>query len=72
MPEPDHQPTDAFQVAGQIAAALDRCGEDYALGGAIALAYWAVPRGTLDVDLTVFYLAGSAIGRGAIAAVNRM
>jgi len=25
-----------------------------ALGGAIALGYWATPRGTVDVDLTLF------------------
>ncbi|MBN1421646.1 MAG: hypothetical protein JXP34_22930 [Planctomycetes bacterium] len=26
----------------------------YAFGGAIALGYWAEPRGTVDVDLTLF------------------
>ena len=29
-------------------------GRTYALGGAIALGYWAAPRGTLDVDVTIF------------------
>lgn len=29
-------------------------GHDYALGGAIALGFWGTPRGTLDVDLTLF------------------
>jgi hypothetical protein len=41
-------------VAAQLAQALEQCGQDYAIGGAVALAYWAEPRGTLDVDLTLF------------------
>jgi hypothetical protein len=45
---------DAAAVARQLAAALDACGQEYALGGAIALGYWAAPRGTVDVDLTLF------------------
>jgi hypothetical protein len=28
--------------------------QEYALGGAIALGYWGAPRGTVDVDLTVY------------------
>jgi hypothetical protein len=53
MPEPN-TPRDAMQVAERLAGALDERGQEYALGGAIALAYWAQPRGTLDVDLTLF------------------
>jgi hypothetical protein len=44
----------ATQVAGEIATRLEECNQDYAIGGAIALGYWAEPRGTLDVDLTLF------------------
>ena len=55
MPLKDHEsPTDVIDVARMVAAALDSLQNDYAIGGAIALAYWAVPRGTLDVDLTLF------------------
>jgi hypothetical protein len=45
---------DAAAAAKQLAAVLDARGQEYALGGAIALGYWAAPRGTVDVDLTVF------------------
>ena len=45
---------DAATVARQLAASLRKRGQDYALGGAIALGYWATPRGTVDVDLTLF------------------
>jgi len=33
---------------------LDERGQEYALGGAIALGVWGIPRGTVDVDVTVF------------------
>lgn len=45
---------DAVDAARQLAAAFDKQGREYALGGALALGYWATPRGTLDVDLTLF------------------
>jgi hypothetical protein len=41
------------EAAQQLAAALTERGCEYALGGALALGYWAEPRGTLDVDLTL-------------------
>jgi hypothetical protein len=41
-------------VAQQLAAALESANCDYAIGGAIALGFWADPRGTLDVDVTLF------------------
>lgn len=44
----------ALEVAGQLARELERRGVEYALGGAIALGFWGAPRGTLDVDLTLF------------------
>lgn len=52
-PEPC-ETIDAAAAARQLAAALDAHGQEYALGGAIALGYWAAPRGTVDVDLTLF------------------
>jgi hypothetical protein len=43
-----------IQVAKKLAAKLESQGKEYALGGAIALGYWGLPRGTVDVDLTLF------------------
>lgn len=37
-----------------IGAALDAAEIPYAIGGALALSYWAVPRATADVDVNVF------------------
>jgi hypothetical protein len=37
-----------------LAARLEDARCDYAIGGAIALGFWAEPRGTLDVDLTLY------------------
>lgn len=45
---------DAAGAALQLAQALEQQHHEYALGGAIALGYWAEPRGTIDVDLTLF------------------
>lgn len=45
---------DAMDAAAALAAALDECQQDYAIGGGLALGFWADPRGTLDVDLTLF------------------
>ena len=47
-------PPDAAAAAFSLACALEKKGCEYALGGAIALGYWGQPRGTVDVDLTVF------------------
>ncbi len=48
-------PTDnAALLAERLAERLESRGREYALGGAIALGFWATPRGTVDVDLTVF------------------
>src|SRR5438067_172232 len=44
---------DVLEAAGRVAAALEKDGFDYALAGAIALAYWATPRATVDIDITV-------------------
>ena len=50
----DESSRDAADVAKRVAVKLTAGGCDYAIGGAIALGYWAVPRGTVDVDLTLF------------------
>ena len=47
-------PIEAAAVAAKLAEQLEARGQEYALGGAIALGYWGVPRGTVDVDVTVF------------------
>ncbi len=47
-------PLDAFEAAERIAALFEAEGYDYAIGGALALGYWATPRGTIDVDLTLY------------------
>ena len=44
----------AISVALRVARAFESHGVPYAIGGAIAYGYWAVPRGTLDVDVNVF------------------
>jgi hypothetical protein len=42
------------EVARDIAGALESRGYEHALGGAIALGYWGAPRGTIDVDVTIY------------------
>jgi hypothetical protein len=44
----------AAAVARLIAEGLEAQGQDYALGGAIALGFWGLPRSTVDVDVTVY------------------
>lgn len=43
-----------------LAGAFAGAGVPYAFGGALALAYYAEPRGTIDVDVNVFVDAGGA------------
>ena len=52
MYEPN-PPADAATVAASLAGRFTR-GAGIALGGAIALGYWGIPRGTVDVDVTLF------------------
>jgi hypothetical protein len=52
--EKEKQASDPAEVSRKIAAALDAAACEYALGGAIALGFWSPPRGTLDVDVTLF------------------
>lgn len=57
MPEsPANLPNspDSYQVAEELAARLEAAGCEYALGGAIALGFWAEARNTLDVDVTLY------------------
>jgi hypothetical protein len=53
----------AAQVARAIANALERRKIPYAIGGAIALGFYAPPRATLDVDVNIFVSAGPAFAR---------
>jgi hypothetical protein len=48
------KPASAPRIARELAAALESAGCDYAIGGAIALGFWARPRSTMDVDVTLF------------------
>ena len=48
----------AAQVARAIADALARGKVPYAIGGAIALGFYAPPRATVDVDVNIFVTEG--------------
>lgn len=48
-PEPD-----ALDIGLELAGVLEERGIPYALGGALALGVWGIPRGTHDVDVNVF------------------
>ena len=54
MPNSGESGPDAASAARQLASRLEERQQPYALGGAIALGYWGAPRGTVDVDLTLF------------------
>ena len=45
--------TEPFQVALQVANALEQCGVRYLVGGSLASSVSGEPRSTLDVDLVV-------------------
>ena len=76
----------AFELSEHIAARLDEDGLPYAIGGALALTAWSIPRDTKDVDISIFAadsdlprvfdsleLAGVMIDRDdATKAVSRM
>ncbi|MCA9110231.1 MAG: hypothetical protein KDA52_09805 [Planctomycetaceae bacterium] len=44
----------APKAAAEICRVLNEKNVDYAIGGALALAYWCEPRATIDVDITVY------------------
>jgi hypothetical protein len=46
--------TTAVDVARSLAQALERREISYAIGGALALGFYAVPRATVDVDINIF------------------
>ncbi len=48
------EPATAVDIARRLADALEKAALPYAIGGALALAYYAVPRATVDVDINVF------------------
>lgn len=56
MPPVDDVPgsIDPAEGARRLARELDARGVDYAVGGAVAFGFWGMPRGTLDVDLTLY------------------
>ena len=54
MPQTPEGDLAAAEVAQRLAAALEQHRCEYALGEAIALGYWGEPRGTIDVDVTVY------------------
>ena len=47
------EPAAPLQVALQVAAALERCGVRYLVGGSLASSVSGEPRATMDVDLVV-------------------
>jgi hypothetical protein len=44
----------AIEAARHIGRCFDEDGIPYAIGGALALGIWGVPRSTIDVDVTAF------------------
>ena len=44
----------AFELSQHIAKRLEEDGMAYAIGGALALTAWAIPRDTKDVDISIF------------------
>jgi len=58
----DRPINDAVGVAETLAAALDQQPCEYAVGEAIALGCWSQPRGTIDVDLTLFLPPDDILG----------
>jgi len=44
----------AFELSEHIAKRLDEDGLPYAIGGALALTAWTLPRDTKDVDISIF------------------
>ncbi len=44
---------DVIGAVGHLTATLEAAGIDYAVSGAIALAYWTAPRATMDIDIAL-------------------
>jgi hypothetical protein len=57
QPEHSRRPEDAPSLPDKVTAihsALEKAKVPHAIGGALALAYYAEPRATIDVDINVF------------------
>jgi hypothetical protein len=50
----NNPPINTATIAKQLAEQFQARDQEYALGGAIALGYWGAPRGTVDVDITLY------------------
>jgi hypothetical protein len=59
----------AAEVARAVADVLEQHRLDYAIGGAIALGYYAAPRATVDVDINIFAVPPQDLPR-ALAALD--
>jgi hypothetical protein len=57
----------AAEVARDVADALERHSLSYAIGGAIALGFYAPPRATVDVDVNIFVSPKRGLGRALTA-----
>lgn len=57
----------AAELARTLADVFERHHLPYAIGGAIALGYYAVPRATVDVDVNVFVAPTTEIDRALAA-----
>ena len=57
----------AAEAARAIADALEHQGLAYAIGGAIALGFYAAPRATIDVDVNVFTVPPKELPRALVA-----
>jgi hypothetical protein len=57
------EPETAADVARTLADTLERHQLSYAIGDAIALGYYAIPRATVDVDINVFVAPEGEIDR---------
>jgi hypothetical protein len=54
MPDASSPLSNAAIIARELGPLLEQRGQEYAFGGAIAMAFWSEPRATIDVDLTLF------------------
>lgn len=54
-------PSDAFEAALRVAAALREAAVPYAIGGALAYGQYGIPRATNDVDVNVFVAADGLV-----------
>ncbi len=59
----------AFELSAHLATCFDEDGVEYAIGGALALTAWAIPRDTKDVNVSEF--AGADRLEQVFAALER-